>query len=308
MRRYCLASTIGLVATVALTFGAVAQEDLRVCLNEGIPLYSVRNDKGGNGFDVRVAEAVAKRLGRPLVIQWFETKLEADSSLTVEANTLLSDGRCELVGGYPLIKGNLGKPQVAAAKMADFAGAKANDRRRRVALGELVPSRPYHRAPLAIIVNAGVTKPVNGLADLEGLRIAVEGSTLADAILMGFKDGRLVKDITHLVPGREAPLPRLEAGEFEATLINLRRFDAYRAQHPATRLKATGDYHRVGANMGFVSLATKAELIDSVNKAIAEMAGNGELKLLAEASGLTYVAPREPFVAENTTIADLNEK
>jgi ABC-type amino acid transport substrate-binding protein len=296
------------VPFLALASAATGQETLRVCLDENVPLYSVRKGKEGTGFDVKVAEAVAKRVDRRLVIQWFETKLEADSSLTIDANTLLSDGRCELVAGYPLIKGNLGKPRTQAARMADFAGAKADDRRRRVALGELVATRPYHRSPLTVVVAPSVIKPINDLTDLEGLKVAVEASTLADAILMGFKDGRLVKDISHLAPGREDPLPRLEAGEFEATLINLRRFDAYRAQHPATRLKATGYYHRVGANMGFVSLATKAELIDSVNKAIAEMVGNGELKPLAEASGLTYVAPREPFVAENTTIADLNEK
>jgi ABC-type amino acid transport substrate-binding protein len=308
MGRPRLSLPLASAALLALVSAAPAQEALRVCLNENIPLYSVRNSKRGSGFDVMIAEAVAKRLGRPLAIQWFETKLEADASLTIEANTLLSDGRCDLVGGYPLIKGGLGKPRVAAGKMAAFAGAKASDRRRRVALGELVPTRPYHRAPLALVVNTGVTKPINGLVDLEGLRIAVEASTLADAILMGFKDGRLVNHITHLVPGRENPLPRVEAGEFEVTLINLRRFDAFRAQNPTARLKATGFYHRVGPNMGFVGLATNGELIESVNRVIAEMAESGELKALGEASGLTYVAPREPFVGDNVTIADLSEK
>jgi ABC-type amino acid transport substrate-binding protein len=307
MRLFRFSLPIAGFTLLALMRAAGAQEALRVCLNENIPLYSERKGKEGSGFDVSVAAALAKRLGRPLAIQWFETKLEADASLTIEANTLLSDGRCDLVGGYPLLKSSLGKPRVAAGKMADFAGAKAGDRRRRVALGELMPTRPYHRAPLAVIVGAGVTKPVGGLADLEGLKLAVEASTLADAILMGFKGGRLVNDITHLAPGRENPLPRLEAGEFDATLINLRRFDAFRANNPGTRLKATGFYHRVGPNMGFVGLAEKVELIDAVNRAIDEMVASGELKGLAAASGLTYVAPREPFVGDNVTIADLSE-
>ncbi len=299
--------TMRIAALVALALPAAAQETLRVCLNEDIPLYSERKGKDGSGFDFKVAEAIAKRLDRRLAVQWFETKLEADSSLTIEANTLLSDGRCDLVAGYPLIKGSLGKPRVATGKMADFAGAKAADRRRRVALGELVPTRPYNRAPLTVVVGPAVTKPVNGLADLDGLKIAVEASTLADAILMKFRDGRLVEHITHLVPGREDPLPRLDAGEFDATLINLRRFDAFRAKHPATRLKATGYYHRVGPNMGFVGLAEKADLIEGASRAIADMAEKGELKAMAEASGLTYVAPREPFVSDNVSLADLAE-
>src|SRR5262245_51201590 len=131
MRRlsaYCLA--LGLVPFLVIA-AAAAQETLRVCLDENVPLYSVRKGKDVTGFDLKVAEALAKRLNRRLVIQWFETKLEADSSLTIEANTLLSDERCDLVAGYPLIKGNLGKPRMQAARMADFAGAKADDRRRR---------------------------------------------------------------------------------------------------------------------------------------------------------------------------------
>jgi ABC-type amino acid transport substrate-binding protein len=37
---------------------------LRVCLNESVPPYSVRQGGAGTGFDLLVAEAVAKRLGQ----------------------------------------------------------------------------------------------------------------------------------------------------------------------------------------------------------------------------------------------------
>jgi ABC-type amino acid transport substrate-binding protein len=290
-----------------LSFTPVSARDaLRVCLNENIPLYSVRKDKEASGFDVMVAQAIAKRLERPLAIQWFETKLEADSSLTIEANTLLSDGRCDLVGGYPLIKGTLGKPRVGTGKMADFAGAKAADRRRRVVLGELMPTRPYHRAPLAVVVNGDtVQKPVTALADLKDLRIAIHGSTLGDAILMSYRDGLLVGDITHLAPGRGNLLERLDAGDFDATLVPLHRFDAYRAATPTTRLKATGYQHRVGFNMGLVGLASQADLIASVDAILADMAAKDEVKALAEASGLTFFPPQEPFVGDNVRISDL---
>ena len=45
------------------------------------------------GFDVLLAQAIAERMGRPLKIQWFESKLDEDSSPQLEANALLSDGR-----------------------------------------------------------------------------------------------------------------------------------------------------------------------------------------------------------------------
>lgn len=294
-------------ALVSVT--AQAQETLRICLDEQIPLYSLRRGQEATGFDVKVAEALAGRLKRRLAIQWFETELERDSSLTIQANALLSDGRCDLVGGYPLLKGAIGKPRMAIARLPGFDGSRPDDRRRRITLGELAPTRPYHRSVLAMVVNPErVARPLMSLADLDGLRIGVEAATLADAILMTYRDGVYVKHITHVIPNREDVLAKLEAGEFDVTLVNLRRFDAYRAGSPATRLKTTGFYHRIGVNMGFVGLSTSPALIDDVDKALLAMEQDGELQALAAAAGLTYVAPREPKVADSISMADIIEK
>ena len=50
---------------------------LRICLNEDLPPFSVSNRQGSAGFDLMTAKALAKRLGRPLAIQWYESKLDA---------------------------------------------------------------------------------------------------------------------------------------------------------------------------------------------------------------------------------------
>jgi len=305
-------SLVAAVAGVMLLAGAWAplaraQDTLRVCLDEKVPPYSIRHGREGGGFDVAVADAVAKRLGKALAVQWFESKVDSDSSTTLAANALLSDGRCQLVGGYPLIKDALGKPGAETARMPDYDGATLADRRRRVVLGALVPSKPYHYAPLTIVLAPGVTKPIARLADLEDLKLVVEATTLADAILMTFGDGRLVDRITHLVPGRGELLPRLEQGGFEATLIPLHRFDAYRAEHPQTMLKPSGYYHRIGFNMGFAGLSTEAALIEQVNAAIGEMLARGELPALAQAAAMTYLPPRQPEVRESLSLADLHE-
>jgi ABC-type amino acid transport substrate-binding protein len=309
LSRFAFIATV-LTAAVGLCGHPLRAEDsLTVCLNENIPLYSLHHGKEASGFDLKVAEAIAARLERKLVVQWFETKLEMDSSLTIDANALLSDNRCDLVGGYPLIKGTLGKPRVQLARLPGFDGDKPEDRRRRVTLGELLPTQPYHRSVLTVVVNgASVTKPIAALGDLEGLRIGIEGGSLADAILMTFGDGRYVNQITHVIPERDDLLGKLEAGEFDATMVNLRRFDFYVSKRPATKLKASGFHHRIGFNMGLVGLATNATLIEQVDKAIADLERKGELPALAAASGLTYVPPREPKVADNISMADLAEK
>ena len=104
-----------------------ADEPLKVCLDEDLPPLSVHQQgKPDSGFDVALAQAIADRLGRPLKIQWFESKLDEDSSPALEANALLSDGRCSLVGGYALTHGFAGRARRQdRTSLPDFEGATA---------------------------------------------------------------------------------------------------------------------------------------------------------------------------------------
>jgi ABC-type amino acid transport substrate-binding protein len=280
---------------------------LRICLNEELPPFSVRSKQGGAGFDVLAAQALAKRLGRPLAVQWYESKLDEDASSTIEANALLSDGRCDLFAGYPLVKDALGKPGLETARLPDFAGARPADRRRRVALGTLTPTTPYHFAGLTVVL-AGKAKErrIASLADLEGLDVAIEAGTLSDAILMTFEHGRFVSKISHVVPGRGELFPRLEAGEADATLVPVHRFDAYRIEHPDTKLAPSGYFLPVGFNMGFVGLASGAQLIEQANAAIEAMLKDGEFAALAPRAHMTYLPPRQPYILDHLTVNDLN--
>ena len=152
---------------------------------------------------------------------------------------------------------------------------------------------------------AAASARVHDLSDLKGLRLGVESGTLANAVLMLFGDGRYADQITHVVPGRDELLPRLEKGDYDATLIALRRFDAYRALNPETKLIPSGYYLPLGFNMGFVGLSTDGELIEKVNRSIAEMLDSGELGALARAAGVTYRPPRQPNVSADIKLSDL---
>lgn len=299
---------VAALALATASFSAArAAETLAVCLDEDIPLFSVHHGKDSTGFQLAVAQAVAKGLGRDLKVQWFETKIDPDDSMVLGSNALLSDGRCQLVAGYPLVRDALGKPGMPTARLPDFDGATPADRRRRVALGALVPSRAYHREPLTIVLGA-TAKPVATLADLRGLKLGVEAATLGDAILMLYDDGAYVSHITHLVPGRGELLPRLEKGDFDATMIDLRRFDAWRAEHPETPLRPSGYYFPVSFNMGFVGLSTDAQLIEDVNRALGQLIDKDEIAPLAKANHLTYLPPTSPEILEHLTIADLQHE
>jgi hypothetical protein len=282
------------------------QEALGVCLDANVPPWSMHHGGDSGGFDLAVADAVARRIGRKLAAQWFETERDRDSSAILTANALLSDGRCRLVGGYPLIESTLGKPNVKSARMPDFEGAGASDRRRSIELGTMIPSRAYHFAALTLVLGtAAASLKITDLGSLAAIRLGVEGGTLADATLMLFGNGRLVNHIIHVVPGRNELLPRLEQGEYDAALVELRRFDAYRAQHTVTKLTASGYYAPVGFNIGFVGLATERGLLDEVDKAIADLLAAGELPAVAQKAGVTYLPPRQPNVSPDVELSDL---
>jgi ABC-type amino acid transport substrate-binding protein len=281
------------------TMTAARTEDvLKICLDEDLPPISVHH-KGtpDRGFDVALAAAVAGRLGRSLKIQWFESKLDEDSSPALEANALLSDRRCSLVGSYALTKDSLVVPGVKTAKLPGFEGASRDDRRRRVPLGVLTPSQPYIYSPLTVVLASKARdRRIAGVEDLAGLRIGIESGTLADAVLMTFGNGRLIDDITHLVPGRDDLLGALDRGDFDATLVDLRRLDAYRAAHPDTKVSASEYFYPIGANRGYVGLASDPSLIVAVNKALSDLQTAGTIADLGQSAGLTYLAPREPAI------------
>jgi hypothetical protein len=308
-----LAATLASAACIAIAGGAASlrAEDggagaLRVCLAEDLPPYSVRHGETGGGFDFLIAEALAKRLGRPLAVQWFESKLDEDSSSAIEANALLSDSRCDLLAGYPLTRDALAKPGFETARMPDFDGAKAADRRRRVTLGTLAPTRPYHFAAFTIVLGGkAAERHIAGIGDLDGIPLGIEAGTLGDAILMSYDHGRLISQITHMVPGHGELLPRLERGDYDATFVAQHHFDAYRIDHPETRLKPTGYYFPIGFNMGFVGLASAADLIARADLALGDMLKDGEAAALARAAHMTYLPPRQPYILEGISMRDL---
>ncbi len=298
MRTPVPAAIAACIATLAVASPARAVEPLTVCLNEDLaPLSSHQGGKPDSGFDVELAKAIAVQLDRPLIFRWFESKLEEDSSPSLEANALLSDRKCSLVGGYALTTNSLVVPGVKTAKLPDFEGATREDRRKRVQVGVLAPSRPYIYSPLAVIVGPGATgRKITDIGDLSGLRLVIESGTLGDAILMSFGKGRLIDDVTHLVPGRDNLLRSLERGDFDATLIDLRRFDAWRVENPETRLSDSGYYYPIGVNRGYVGLTSEPALLSAVNVALSTLQANGKIEELGKAAGLTYLPPREPAI------------
>ncbi len=302
MMRHCLPGFVA--GLLVLAFAATAQaagKPLTVCLEEDSPPYSFKFRSRQGGFDLAVAGHLAEALGRPLKVQWFESENDDENVQTWEANALLSDGLCDLIGGYPLFAAGLGTPTEPRGAIPEYDGMKRSERGRMVDLGVVIASIPYHRAGFAVIRGAGAEgRAVRSLVDLMGLRIGAEVSTLSSALLFRFRGGLLVEDIAHVAPSKGL-LRQLEDGRFDVALTELHRFDQYRKRNPDTALEFSGYVHPLGFNFGFAALEREAPLIARVDTVLQAAAKDGTLERLAREAGMTFLAPRAPAVLEAIT-------
>ena len=279
---------------------------LAICLQQNDPPLSLRAGETPSGFDLKLSGIIAQRLGRDLQVQWFVSRDDPDASLAKDANALLSDGRCQLLAEYPLTETTLAQPHSPSAMLPPFDGAKPDDRRRWVKIGELAATRPYRLDGLTVVMSArDAGRQVKTLGDLGGLKIGVQIATLADAIAMHYNNGRLSQNVVHVPDAREL-FGRLQNHGLDAVLVDLRAFDAWRLRHGSSGLTASGYRHSVEFNMGFVGLASNRALIEQVDGVLADLQAHDAIAPLAVAAGLTFIPPRTPAVLPDVRLIALN--
>jgi ABC-type amino acid transport substrate-binding protein len=279
---------------------------LAVCMQQNDPPLSLRAGDRPSGFDLALSGIIAQRLGRDLRVQWFVSRDDPDASLPKDANALLSDGRCGLVAEYPLTEGTLERPRSPTTRLPPFDGAKPDDRRRWVTIGDLAATRPYRLDTLTVVLPARLAdRPIRTLGDLDGMKIGVQLATLADAIAMQYDAGRLSEHVVHVSDARDL-FTRLQDGALDAALVDLRAFDAWRLRHGLAGLAASGYRHSIGFNMGFVGLASNRALIEQVDAVLADLQAHDAIAPLASAAGLTFIPPRAPAVSPDVRQAVLN--
>jgi hypothetical protein len=291
---------------LALGLPAHAEAPLRVCLQADDPPLSSRHAGDPGGFNVVLVRLIAERLDRPLEIQWFTTRDDPDSNPATEANALLSDGRCALVADYPLVADKLGRPRARTGKLPPFEGAKPEDRRRWIRLGEITHTRPYRADAMTVVLSpARAERSVQSLADLGDFRVGVVTHGLPDLIAMTYRQGQLTERVVHFGQSH-ALFQQLESSDIDAALVNQREFDSWRLAHSMTPVAATAYRHSIAFNIGFVGLATNAALIEQVDAILGDLLAQGSLTGIAHASAMTYLPPHKPDVSPGVTLGALS--
>ena len=281
---------------------AQAAAPLTVCMAEDNPPFSLARKGQVTGFDVKIAEAVARELGRDLKLLPFEPELEKEAMLTHEVNALLSAGLCDLASGFPLLKTDLGPPTRERFKTPDYPGAKRARERPFETLGTLVASQPYQGTALALVQRAGL--PVaRSLGDVVGRKVGAVAGTLEGTLVAMYRGGALTPGMVSMGQ-RDDVWAALESGRVDAMLVPTAAFDAHRLRQPASTLQA-GPARPLGINLGWVALSGKADLLDAVNRVVQRSGASGELQRWAQESGLQWQTPTVPAVTGTLSLAGL---
>jgi ABC-type amino acid transport substrate-binding protein len=275
---------------------------LTVCMVEDNPPFSMERKGQVTGFDVKIAEAVARELGRELKVVPFEPELEKEAMLTHEVNALLSAGLCDLASGFPLLATDLGAPSRERFKTPDHPGAKPRRERPFVSLGTLVASQPYQGTALTIVQRAGASEAAS-LGALAGRKVGAVAGTLEGTLVAMYRGGALTPGMVSMGQ-RDDVWAALESGRVDAMLVPTAALDAHRLRQPASTLQA-GPARPLGINLGWVALAGRADLLDAVNRVVQRTGASGELRRWAQESGLKWQAPTQPAVAGTLSLAGL---
>ena len=282
---------------------AVAQPPLNVCMARDNAPLSYRAEGEMRGLDLRVAQAIAAELQRPLQTIPFESDYDAGGSLTHEVNALLSSGVCDLASGFPLVSSDLGAPSRPTARVPDYPGAKRPPQRAWVPLGNLVPSRAYHAAAWGLVVRDAARESAS-LNDAGDARIGASAGTMTGSIVSMFQNGKLRKQLVSLSRNEDA-LEQLAAGKFDMTLVGIDRFDAWQLAHQGSSLRRAAYLHPLRINIGFVARSDAREVMAAANLIIARALADGDLQRWATAAGSSWIAPVLPEVSEPIGLAEL---
>ena len=293
-----------------LACGTAGAAPLTVCMAaDNAPLSHLVAGQP-RGLDVRIAQAAASLLGRELTVLPFETEYEKESALVHEVGALLASGVCDAASGFPLLAGDLGPPSRATSRTPDYPGARRKRDRPFVTLLPLAASRAYQAVALGLVQRDGAP-PLAQLTELGERRLGTISGTLASAVALTWRNGRLQPNVVSLNQREDALAELAElthrpgGRRFDAVLLPLALFDGWMLSHPGQALVAAAYRRPIGVNLGFVTLDSATEVRAALDQAITQARADGQLARWAAAEGVSWAVPVAPEVSRGPSLADL---
>lgn len=266
------------VATLAWTASAAANPEIEL-KQPGRLLVAVYNDfppyaDQNKGLDVDVAEALANRLGLKLDIMSSKAGEDMSDDLRnlVWKGHYLNGRTADVMMHVPLDKVlQSGNPQVKI-------------------LG------PYHRENIGIARDVRKVASIPGPAGLQAFtkeKIGVEGSTIADAYLIGAFGGRLRENVVHFKSVALAA-DALKKEEIAAVMAPIAELEGALQGAPGRIIIAPYGAQIVatdGWTLGMAVAKDKTQLASAVESAMAAMVADGTVAAIFKRHGISYHQP-----------------
>lgn len=239
---------------------------LKVALYKNFPPFS----HNGQGIDVDLAEALAKKLGVKMSPLWFDAdeKMEDDLRNMVWKGHYLGYGPADVLMHAPVDREYMDKVD----KVKFFA--------------------PYHRERYAVARQLDKLATLESFESFEKLAFAVEGDTLAASIMLSADDGRYRNSMKSFKTGYEAVAALksgavsaavAQQGELEGGLMNDARFAIDLPPHPVLQKRQWA--------LGLAVKAQSGELAQALQAAINELLADGTVKRIMERHGVRHRQP-----------------
>jgi polar amino acid transport system substrate-binding protein len=216
-----------------------------------VPASMPRTGKTPDGKPLGLDTAVAERVGRVL-----GRPVEFHWCAGAECGWhCLPEGRCDVVAGQPVDSG----PARAVAWSVPYAGAQ---------FGLVVPRD---------------VQGVRSLADLHGKRVGVVAGTVA----LSEKDHAIAR-----FKSREELLDGYQAAGLDGAFLDADFAAWYLHERPMLKLRLVNEYvPRERWNMALAVRAKDTQLVVEINRALAQLAGSGELRKIYAEHGVPFRAP-----------------
>lgn len=310
-----LALSLALAAPVARAddLGTISPDTLTTCLprNSGV-IAGLRHD-GGSGFDYRISQELARRLGLDLEVVWYESELEERSDPIRETYAMLAFGLCDVVPGYPRYAAAVGPQDFDRAALPRWVDMPQEvDREtgymkdRNMGFVDVRPvtvSRGYMRSEIGLVYAAKVDEP-KGLDDLSGRTLAVQQGTLAGAIAM-LQTDPAERALIHTYNPDPGFLWKVEGGGADMAIVDVLSYDSFRKSNTLTKLELADWRHPIGMDIGVAVLKENAPLLGAVDAALADIIADGTAARMAGEEGVTYAPPQSDTLAPPLTRAAL---
>lgn len=239
---------------------------IRIAVYRDFPPFS----DGGQGIDVRLAQALAQALELPADVMPFGAgeQVEDDLRNMVWRGTVLGYGPADVMLHVPV----------------DRAFAQRNPRVKIFA--------PYFREKLRLVRNVARIPQAESLAALQGQPLGAEDGTLASMVLLSAEGGRLRGDVRHYRSTGQA-LDDLKAGRLAAVMglrseleAGMAGIDGFEMSDPSAPGVPVG-----GWPLGLAVKADDEPLAAALQAAVDDLIGRGQMERIFREYKVSWARP-----------------